>query len=149
MTRFVLLPCALAAAGLVSAQELSIPHKKVELANGLDVIVHEDHSDPVVAVYVYYHVGSGREVPGRSGFAHLFEHLMFQGSAHVGDDQHFKLVAQAGGSANATTSDDRTDFFETLPSNYLELALFLESDRMGFLLDTLTQDKLDTQRGVV
>src|SRR5688572_20392456 len=149
MTRFVLLPCALAAAGLVSAQELSIPHKKVELANGLDVIVHEDHSDPIVAVYVYYHVGSGREVPGRSGFAHLFEHLMFQGSANVGDDQHFKLVQEAGGTLNGTTNTDRTNYYETLPASQLELALWLEADRMGFLLPAITQEKLDNQREVV
>ncbi|HYN63263.1 MAG TPA: pitrilysin family protein, partial [Candidatus Limnocylindrales bacterium] len=111
--------------------------------------IHEDHSDPVVAVYVIYHVGSGREELGRSGFAHLFEHLMFQGSAHVGDDQHFKLVSEAGGTLNGTTNRDRTNYFETLPSSQLETALWLEADRMGFLLPTMTLEKLDNQRDVV
>jgi zinc protease len=134
---------------VADAQELALPHQKFELANGLDVILHEDHSDPVVAVYVYYHVGSGREEPGRSGFAHLFEHLMFQGSEHVGDDQHFKLIQEAGGTLNGTTNTDRTNYFETLPANQLELALWLEADRMGFLLPAITQAKLDNQRDVV
>jgi zinc protease len=149
MRAILLLTCALFAAVPAFAQELSIPHKKVELANGLDVIVHEDHSDPIVAVYVFYHVGSGREVPGRSGFAHLFEHLMFQGSANVGDDQHFKLIQEAGGTLNGTTNTDRTNYFETLPANQLELALWLEADRMGFLAPAITQEKLDNQREVV
>jgi zinc protease len=137
------------AAATPPADAVQLPVVHYQLPNGLRVLVHEDHTVPAVSVNVWYFVGSKDERPGRTGFAHLFEHLMFQGSAHVGDDQHLALVAQAGGSANATTSDDRTDFFETLPSNYLELALFLESDRMGYLVDTLTQDKLDTQRGVV
>src|SRR5262245_21377563 len=123
MQRIAFTACLLLAAAPAAAQELSIPRRKVELANGLDVILHEDHSDPVVAVYVFYHVGSGRGVPGRWGFAHLFEHLMFQGSAHVGDDQHFKLIQEAGGTLNGTTNSDRTNYFETLPSNQLELAL--------------------------
>jgi zinc protease len=127
----------------------SIPFKKFVLDNGLELVVHEDHSDPVVAVYVYYHVGSAREVAGRSGFAHLFEHMLFQGSEHVGDDQHFKLVQGAGGTLNGSTTSDRTNYFEVLPSNQLELALWLESDRMGFLLPAMTQAKLDNQRDVV
>ncbi|MGQ0553998.1 MAG: M16 family metallopeptidase [Planctomycetota bacterium] len=131
------------------AQELEIPFEKHVLENGLQVVIHEDHSDPVVAVYVVYHVGSGREEPGRSGFAHLFEHLMFQGSEHVGDDQHFKIVSEAGGTLNGTTNRDRTNYFETLPSNHLETALWLEADRMGFLLPAITQRKLDNQREVV
>ncbi|MHC5210887.1 MAG: M16 family metallopeptidase [Planctomycetota bacterium] len=128
---------------------VDLPFTKVVLENGLQVVVHEDRSDPVVAVYVLYHVGSGREEVGRSGFAHLFEHLMFQGSSHVGDDQHFKIVSEAGGSLNGTTNRDRTNYFETLPSNQLETALWLESDRMGFLLPAITQEKLDNQREVV
>ncbi|MBI5433781.1 MAG: insulinase family protein [Planctomycetes bacterium] len=141
---------ALCTLGLTaSAQDVSIPYQKFVLQNGLEVIVHEDHSDPVVAVYVYYHVGSGREVPGRSGFAHLFEHMLFQGSEHVGDDQHFKLVAEAGGTLNGSTTEDRTNYYEVLPSNQLELALWLEADRMGFLLPAVTQAKLDNQRDVV
>ncbi|MCB9897346.1 MAG: insulinase family protein [Planctomycetes bacterium] len=135
--------------GAAMAADLSVPFEKHVLDNGLTVILHEDHSDPVVAVQIIYHVGSGREEVGRSGFAHLFEHLMFQGSEHVGDDQHFKLVSEAGGTLNGTTNRDRTNYFETLPSNQLELALWLEADRMGFLLPAITQEKLDNQREVV
>src|SRR5688572_6307489 len=126
-----------------------IPFTKHVLANGLEVVLHEDHSEPVVAVYVYYHVGSSREEPGRSGFAHLFEHMLFQGSAHVPDNDHFRLVQVAGGTLNGTTNQDRTNYFETLPAEELELALWLESDRMGFLLPAMTQEKLDNQRDVV
>lgn len=128
---------------------LHVPFFKTTLDNGLQVVIHEDHSDPVVAVYVIYHVGSGREEVGRSGFAHLFEHMLFQGSEHVGDDQHFKHVSEAGGSLNGTTNRDRTLYYETLPANQLELALWLEADRMGFLLPAMTQAKLDNQRDVV
>ncbi len=128
---------------------LTIPYEKHVLPNGLEVVIHEDHSDPVVAVYVQYHVGSAREEPGRSGFAHLFEHMLFQGSEHVGDDQHFKLVQEAGGTLNGSTTRDRTNYFEVLPANQLELALWLESDRMGWLLPGMTQEKLDLQRDVV
>lgn len=142
-------PAVLLCATVASAQELTIPFQKFTLDNGLSVVVHEDHSDPVVAVYLYYHVGSGREEPGRSGFAHLFEHMLFQGSEHVGDDQHFKLIQSAGGTLNGSTTTDRTNYFEVLPSNQLELALWLESDRMGFLLPAMTQAKLDNQREVV
>lgn len=132
-----------------TAQEIDVPFEKHVLENGLEVVIHEDHSAPVVAVYVYYHVGSAREEPGRSGFAHLFEHMMFQGSQHVGDDQHFKLVQEAGGTLNGTTNRDRTNYYETLPANQLERALWLEADRMGFLLPAVTQEKLDNQREVV
>jgi len=132
-----------------SPSSLDIPYARHVLDNGLTVVLHEDHSDPVVAVYVVYHVGSAREEPGRSGFAHLFEHLMFQGSAHVGDDEHFELVSEAGGTLNGSTNRDRTNYFETLPSHQLELALWLEADRMGFLLPAVTQRNLDNQREVV
>jgi zinc protease len=142
------LALALAAPSPVAAS-VEIPYTKHVLDNGLEVILHEDHSDPLVAVYVYYHVGSGREEPGRSGFAHLFEHVLFQGSEHVADEQHFKLIQEAGGTANGSTTSDRTNYFEILPANQLELALWLESDRMGFLLPAVTQEKLDTQRDVV
>ena len=142
-------PLTLLVATPVFAQDLSIKHQTFKLDNGLTVVVHEDHSDPVVSVYVQYHVGSAREERGRSGFAHLFEHMLFQGSEHVGDDQHFKLVQGAGGTLNGSTTNDRTNYFETLPSNQLELALWLESDRMGFLLPAMTQAKLDNQRDVV
>jgi zinc protease len=133
----------------VEAQMLNVPVETFALKNGLRVVVHEDHSAPLVAVNLWYHVGSGREVKGRSGFAHLFEHMLFQGSQHVGDDQHFAIVQEAGGSANGSTNADRTNYFEMVPSNYLETALWLESDRMGFLLQSLNQAKLDNQRNVV
>jgi zinc protease len=120
-----------------------------KLDNGLTVYVHEDHTVPVVTLSVWYHVGSRDEVTGKTGFAHLFEHMMFEGSAHVGDKQHFKYIQEAGGTANGSTNTDRTNYFETLPSNFLETGLWLESDRMGFLLATLTKDKLDNQRDVV
>src|SRR6478736_6168463 len=126
--------------------EIIIPYEKYQLANGLTVIVHEDHSDPVVHVDVTYHVGSAREEIGKSGFAHFFEHMMFQGSDHVGDEQHFKIVTEAGGTLNGSTNRDRTNYYETIPSNQLEKALWLEADRMGFLLDAVTQRKFEIQR---
>lgn len=129
--------------------ELVISYEKYKLANGLTVVVHEDHSDPIVYVDVTYHVGSAREQEGRSGFAHFFEHMMFQGSEHVGDEQHFKIVSEAGGTLNGTTNLDRTNYFEVLPSNQLEVAMWLESDRMGFLLDSVTQKKFEVQRATV
>lgn len=129
--------------------ELVIPYEKYRLPNGLTVIVHEDHSDPVAHVDVTYHVGSAREEIGKSGFAHFFEHMMFQGSDNVGDDQHFKLVTASGGSLNGTTNSDRTNYFQTVPSNQLEKMLWLEADRMGFLLDAVTQQKFENQRSTV
>ncbi len=129
--------------------KLVIPYTKYVLPNGLNLVIHEDHSDPVVYVDVTYHVGSAREQVGRSGFAHFFEHMMFQGSEHVADEQHFKLVNEAGGTLNGTTNTDRTNYFETVPSNFLELALWLEADRMGFLLDSVTQKKFEVQRSTV
>jgi zinc protease len=118
------------------------------LANGLRVILHEDHSTPIVGVNVWYHVGSKNEVPGRTGFAHLFEHMMFQGSLHH-DDDYFVPLQEAGGTLNGSTNADRTNYWEVVPSNFLELALWLESDRMGYLLDALTNAKLNNQRDVV
>jgi len=124
--------------------------EKYKLKNGLEVILLEDHRLPLVATNLWYHVGPANERPGLTGFAHLFEHMMFQGSKHIGDDAHFKLLEGAGASdINGTTDFDRTNYFETLPSNQLELALWLESDRMGFLLDTLDGTKLANQRDVV
>ncbi len=119
------------------------------LPNGLRLIVVEDHLAPVVAVNVWYDVGSKHEVPGKTGFAHLFEHVMFQGSAHVGKAEHMALVQAAGGTLNGTTWLDRTNYFETMPSHQLELALWLEADRMGTLLEALSQENLDNQREVV
>jgi len=130
-------------------QMLNVPVETFTLKNGLRVVVHEDHSAPLVAVNLWYHVGSGREIKGRSGFAHLFEHMLFQGSKNVDDDEHFSIVQDAGGTANGSTNTDRTNYFEMVPSNYLETALWLEADRMGYLLATLDQKKLDNQRDVV
>lgn len=126
-----------------------IPYKKYKLDNGLTLILHEDHSDPLVHVDVTYHVGSGREELGKSGFAHFFEHMMFQGSENVDDEEHFKLVTEAGGSMNGTTNADRTNYFETVPANQLEKMLWLEADRMGFLVDAVTQKKFEVQRETV
>jgi zinc protease len=129
--------------------EIVIPYKKYVMPNGLTILVHEDHSDPVVYVDVTYHVGSSREQEGRSGFAHFFEHMMFQGSKHVADEQHFKTITEAGGTLNGTTNTDRTNYFEVVPSNQLEKMLWLESDRMGFLLDSVTTRKFEVQRATV
>ena len=132
-----------------TGSELVIPYEKYVLPNGLTLIIHEDHSDPIVHVDVTYHVGSAREEIGKSGFAHFFEHMMFQGSDHVADEQHFKIVSDAGGTLNGTTNRDRTNYFETVPSNQLEKMLWLEADRMGFLLDAVTQKKFEIQRSTV
>ncbi|WP_240773215.1 pitrilysin family protein [Pontibacter sp. SGAir0037] len=129
--------------------EIVIPYEKYKLANGLTLLIHEDHSNPVVHVDVTYHVGSAREEVGKSGFAHFFEHMMFQGSDNVADEEHFKIVSDAGGTLNGTTNRDRTNYFETVPSNQLETALWLEADRMGFLLDAVTQQKFEVQRETV
>ena len=126
-----------------------VPVETVRLDNGLFVVFSEDHTVPVVAVNLWYHVGSANERPGRTGFAHLFEHMLFQGSAHVGANEHFELVQRAGGTLNGSTWLDRTNYFETLPANQLALGLWLEADRMGALLPAMTQEKLDTQRDVV
>lgn len=126
-----------------------IPYEKWKLPNGLTILLNEDHSDPAVHVLVTYKVGSDRESIGKSGFAHFFEHMMFQGSKHVADEEHFKMVSTAGGNMNGNTTEDRTVYFETVPSNYLEMALWLESDRMGFLLDSLTTKKFENQRDAV
>jgi predicted Zn-dependent peptidase len=127
----------------------SYPFSEHRLDNGLRVIISEDRLAPVVAVNVWYDVGSRHELPGRTGFAHLFEHLMFQGSAHVGRGEHFAFVNSAGGTLNGTTWCDRTNYFETVPSHHLATALWLEADRMGGLLEALDQDNLDNQREVV
>jgi len=129
--------------------EIVIPYEKYVLSNGLTLIVHEDHSDPVVHVDVTYHVGSAREEISKSGFAHFFEHMMFQGSDNVADEQHFKIVSQSGGTLNGSTNRDRTNYYQTVPSNQLEKMLWLEADRMGFLLDAVTQKKFEIQRSTV
>src|SRR5260221_9511423 len=129
--------------------ELVIPYEKYVFPNGLILIIHEDHSDPVVHVDVTYPVGSAREEIGKSGFAHFFEHMMFQGSDHVADEEHFKIVTAAGGTLNGSTNRDRTNYYETVPSNQLEKMLWLEADRMGFMLDAVTQEKFEVQRDTV
>src|ERR1700675_72435 len=124
--------------------------QKFTLPNGLDVILSEDHRLPLVAVNIWYHVGPANEETGRTGFAHLFEHMMFQGSRHVPGNTHFKTIEGAGGSDfNGTTDFDRSNYFETMPGDHLETALWLESDRMGYLLDSLDQSKLSNQQDVV
>jgi zinc protease len=131
-------------------ESLSIPYEKYRLKNGLEVILSVDRKLPIVAVNIWYHVGAYHELPGRTGFAHLFEHMMFQGSKHVADDVHISLLEQIGASdMNGTTNFDRTNYFETVPSNHLETALWLESDRMGFLVDALTEERLQNQKEVV
>jgi len=129
--------------------EIVIPYRKYELPNGLTVLLHEDDSDPLVHVNITYHVGSAREEAQRSGFAHFFEHMMFQGSAHVADEEHFQIVTEVGGSLNGSTSNDRTNYFQTVPANQLETILWLEADRMGFLLEAVTQEKFEIQRSTV
>jgi zinc protease len=141
-----LLPASLLAQ---SPAPLQIAYTQFTLPNGLHVILHEDHSVPVVSVNVWYHVGSAREKPGRTGFAHLFEHLMFTGSGHVENGQFDELLESAGGSNNGSTENDRTNYWINVPSNALELALFLESDRMGYLVDSMTPARVDAQRDVV
>jgi zinc protease len=128
---------------------MRIPVETFHLDNGLLVTLSEDHTAPIVAVNLWYHVGSANEKPGRTGFAHLFEHMLFQGSAHVGSNEHFELIQRAGGTLNGSTWLERTNYFETVPSNELALVLWLEADRMGDLLPAMTQEKLDTQRDVV
>jgi len=128
---------------------MRLPIDTFRLPNGLFVTLSEDHTAPLVAVNLWYHVGSANERAGRTGFAHLFEHMLFQGSANVAANEHFELVQRAGGTLNGSTWLDRTNYFETVPSNQLALALWLEADRMGRLLPAMTQQKLDTQRDVV
>lgn len=131
------------------AGQAAIPYSKYQLDNGMTVILSPDHSDPLVHVDVTYHVGSARETQGYTGFAHFFEHMMFQGSKHVGDQQHFKIITEAGGNLNGTTNRDKTHYYQTVPSNQLEKVLWLESDRMGFLLDAVSQRKFEIQRDTV
>jgi len=131
------------------APKIEVPYTQFTLPNGLRVILHEDHSVPIATVNTWFHVGSAREKPGRTGFAHLFEHLMFMGSGHVKPGEFDQWLEAAGGENNASTGNDRTNYYINVPSNALELALFLESDRMGYLLDTMTPKTVDAQRDVV
>ncbi|MEX2154122.1 MAG: pitrilysin family protein [Gemmatimonadaceae bacterium] len=128
---------------------MRIPIDTFRLPNGLFVTLSEDHTAPIVAVNLWYHVGSANEPAGRTGFAHLFEHMLFQGSEDVGSNEHFELIQRAGGQLNGSTWLERTNYFETVPSNQLEMVIWLEANRMGKLLPAMTQQKLDTQRDVV
>ncbi len=144
---------ALAVAANAAAQtaptKIELPYTEFTLPNGLTVILHEDHAVPLVSTNMWYHVGSAREKPGRTGFAHLFEHLMFMGSGHVKPGEFDDWLEGAGGTNNGSTENDRTNYWINVPSNAIELALFLESDRMGYLLDTMTPKTVDAQRDVV
>lgn len=128
---------------------LNLTYEKYKLENGLEVILYQNKNLPLVAVNIWYKAGSSNEVKGKTGIAHLFEHMMFQGSQNVPKEMHFRYIQEAGGTLNGSTSFDRTNYYEKLPSNYLELALWLESDRMGYFLPALTQEKLDNQKDVV
>src|SRR5437660_5590448 len=133
----------------LSSQALHVPYQTFTLSNGLQVLLHEDHSVPLVSVNMWYHVGSSDEKPGRTGFAHLFEHIMFMGSQHVPTGEFDRLLEAAGGDNNGSTTEDRTNYYEDAPSNALPLPLWLDSDRLGFLLPEITAEKVDLQRGVV
>jgi len=141
--------CAQTRATAQSSSDIRIPFERMTLPNGLNVILAPDRSTPMVTVDVWYHVGSKNEVPGRTGFAHMFEHVMFTGSGNVAYGLHDRLTEGVGGGNNGSTSNDRTNYYENVPANYLETALWLEANRMGYLLDGMTQEKLDTQRDVV
>lgn len=147
---FMINPGTVTASAPASEPSVDVPFERYTLENGLEVILHSDQSVPLVAVDVWYHVGSGDEEPGLSGFAHLFEHMMFQGAKHIGSDVHFDTLRKIGGTGvNGTTNKDRTNYYEVVPSHQIETALWLESDRMGYLLDLLNQDALDNQIDVV
>src|SRR6266542_6896115 len=132
-----------------SPPPIDLKYTLFRLPNGLTVILHEDHTVPLVTVNMWYHVGSAREKPGRTGFAHLFEHLMFMGSDHAKYGDFDKLLEAAGGTNNASTAEDRTNYYIDVPSNALELALFLESDRMAYLIEAMSPKTVDAQRDVV
>ena len=131
------------------ALRLEVPFQQFKLANGLNVILHQDRSVPIATVNIWYHVGSANEKPGRTGFAHLFEHIMFEGSKNVQEGEFDTLLEGAGASNNASTANDRTNYYIDVPVNALELALYLDSDRMGYLLDAMSPARVDGQRDVV
>src|SRR5579872_479290 len=152
MRKLILIGALVVAAATVQAQQaptLDVPYTQFTLPDGLHVILHEDHTVPILTVNVWYHVGSAREKLGRTGFAHLFEHLMFMGSGHAKYGDFDRLLESVGGTNNASTAEDRTNYFIDVPSNALDLALFLESDRMGYLLDAMSPKTVDAQRDVV
>src|SRR3954454_12025154 len=149
MIRSALLIGLLLQATPAPGSRLEVPFTQFDLPNGLHVIVHEDHTVPLLTVNVWYDVGSARENPGRTGFAHLFEHLMFMGSGHAKYGVFDQLLESAGGTNNASTAADRTNYYIDVPSNALDLALFLESDRMAYLIDAMSPKTVDAQRDVV
>lgn len=146
---FLLVTSLFLLAGCQQKSELEIPYEKYSLDNGLDVILHQDHSDPIVALAILYHVGSNREDEGRTGFAHLFEHIMFQRSENIPEDQFFKIIQDAGGTLNGGTGNDATTYYEVVPKNAMEKILWMESDRMGFLTNTITEKTFQIQQNVV
>src|SRR6187200_867541 len=145
----LLVACAVPLRGQTATPPLQVPYTQFRLANGLTVILHQDRSVPIVAVNVWYHVGSANEKPGRTGFAHLFEHLMFEGSKNVKEGEFDTFLEAAGGNNNGSTTNDRTNYVIDVPSNALELALYLESDRMAYLLDAMSPERVNGQRDVV
>ena len=136
-------PTSIRAQGAVDIP--AIKYERFTLPNGMVGILNENHSSPIVTVDIWYHVGSKNELPGRTGFAHLFEHMMFEGSQNVPPGQHRMIVQSSGGAMNGSTTEDRTNYYEILPSNQLETALWMESDRMAFLLPALTRERFETQ----
>lgn len=149
MKRLLVILVLAASLGTAGESRISVPYTRFTLPNGLTVILHEDHTTPTASVNVYYHVGSGREKPGRTGFAHLFEHIMYEGSGHVPEGKYDEWLEAAGGENNGSTSSDLTRYWINIPSNALELALFVESDRMGYLLDAMSPATVNGQRDVV
>lgn len=149
LSLLVLLILSACSSGEKGSEQLSVPFTQYKLDNGLDVILHQDKSDPIVAVAIMYHVGSNREVPGKTGFAHLFEHMMFQQSENVGQDEFFRKIQSAGGTLNGGTGNDQTIYYEVVPKNALEMVLWMESDRMGFLENTVTKSAFANQQNVV
>ncbi len=149
MKRTLVVVLFIAAGACAQEGRISVPYTRFTLPDGMVVILHEDHKTPTVSVNIWYHVGSGRERPGRTGFAHLFEHLMFMGSGHIPLGKFDEWLEAAGGENNASTNSDRTNYWEDVPSNALELPLFLDSDRMGHLIDAMTPEKVNAQRDVV
>src|ERR1041385_1118750 len=149
MSKFYLYLLPLCLTAVSANAQLTVKYERFTLPNGLEVILHEDHSLPIATCNLWYHVGSGREKPGRTGFAHLFEHIMFEGSGHVPVGMFDEWLEAAGGTNNASTGADFTNYWENVPSGALELALFLESDRAGHLIDSMTPAKVDVQRDVV
>ena len=130
-------------------KEFSLPYEKYVLENGLEVVLHEDKSDPIVSVAIQYHVGSAKEKPGKTGFAHFFEHMLFQRSEHLGRNTFFKKIQELGGTCNGSTAMDGTNYYETVPRDALEKVLWMESDRMGFFINTVTQAGLEREIDVV